>query len=155
MTRKFLFRTVQTGVILASIQFSLSMMAQTAAPNTACSNATLQGTYTFVQQGSIVGAHGVLTPLAVTGVEVFDGNGHSHGFLTTVTVVNGQTTVSSDVPFTGAYTVNANCTAKETVTDANNNVAHFDEFVGPNGNQLIFNETDPGVVGAGTETRGQ
>jgi hypothetical protein len=55
--------------------------------------------------------------------------------------------------FTGTYTVNANCTLKEVDTDVNGNVFHFDEFLGPNGNNATTIETDPGVVAAGTETR--
>jgi hypothetical protein len=86
-------------------------------------------------------------------VEVFDGNGTSHGFIETVTIVNDQTSVSSQVPFTATYTVSANCTVKEAGTDANNNAFHFDGFIGPNGNHMTLCLTDPGLINCGSENR--
>src|SRR5262249_4138939 len=146
-------RIVRAGLILASLQFSLNLMAQTAPAPTNCSNATLQGTYTFFTEGSIVGAHGTLIPFQQAGLEVFDGNGNSHGFITTATVANGQATVSSQVPFNATYTVSANCTVKESGQDAANNAFHFDGFLGPNGNHMTLCLTDPGFIQCGSENR--
>lgn len=153
MTKTLLSRIVRVGLILASLQFSLNLMAQNTTATANCSNATLQGTYTFSTQGSLVGAHGTLVPFQQTGLEVFDGNGNSHGFIETVTVVNGQTSVSSQVPFTATYTISANCTVKESGADADNNVFHFDGFLGPNGNHMTLCLTDPGLVQCGSENR--
>ena len=151
MTKTPLSRIVRVGLVLAYLLLSLNLMAQNAP--TSCSNATLNGTYTFFTEGSILGAHGALVPFQQTGLEVFDGNGNSHGFIETVTVVNGQTVASSQVSFTAAYTVNANCTVKEAGADANNNAFHFDGFLGPNGNHMTLCLTDPGIINCGSENR--
>ena len=153
MRKNVLSRIVRAGLILACLHFSLNMVAQTAPATVSCSNTTLQGTYTFFTQGSVVGAHGALTPFQQTGVEVFDGNGNSHGFLTTAAVANGQATISSTVPFTATYTVSANCTVKESGKDADNNAFHFDGFLGPNGKHMTLCLTDPGFIQCGTENR--
>lgn len=153
MRKNILSRIVRAGLILACLHFSLNMVAQTAPAAVSCSNATLQGTYTFSTQGSIVGTHGALAPFQQTGVEVFDGNGNSRGFIETVTVVNGQVTVSSQVPFTAKYTVSANCTVKEAGADVDNNAFHFDGFIGPNGKHMTLCLTDPGLVQCGSENR--
>lgn len=86
-------------------------------------------------------------------MEVYDGTDNSHGVSSSTTIINGQTIVQSDVPFTATHSVNANCTMKETITDANSNVFHFDVFIGPNGGHQTFIETDPGVFAGGTATR--
>ena len=153
MSKNALARIVRAGLTLACLHFSLNMVAQTAPATVSCSNTTLQGTYTFFTEGSIVGTHGALVPFQQSGLEVFDGNGNSHGFIETVTVVNGQTTISSQVPFTARYTVNANCTVKESGADADNNAFHFDGFVGPNGDHMTLCLTDPGLVQCGSENR--
>jgi hypothetical protein len=151
MTKTLLSRIVRAGLIMACFLLSISLMAQNAP--TSCSNATLQGTYTFLTEGSIIGAHGALVPFQQAGLEVFDGNGNSHGFFTTITVVNGQTTVSSQVPFTATYSISASCTVKESGADANNNAFHFDGFLGPNGNHMTLCLTDPGIINCGSENR--
>jgi hypothetical protein len=153
MTTTLFSRIIRAWLILACLLFSLNLMAQAAPPSTSCSNATLNGTYPFLDQGNFVGARGALTPVQFTGFEVFDGNGNAHGFYTEVTVVNGQTAVSSDISFTATYTVNANCTVKEVARDANNNVFHFDEFIGPDGNHMTVCVTDPGTVVCGAKNR--
>jgi|SRR5215831_4294894 len=151
MTKTPLSRIVRVGLVLAYLLLSLNLMAQNAP--TSCSNATLNGTYTFFTEGSILGAHGALVPFQQTGLEVFDGNGNSHGFIETVTVVNGQTVASGQVPFTATYSISASCTVKESGADANNNAFHFDGFLGPNGNHMTLCLTDPGIINCGSENR--
>jgi len=149
--RKVLFSLTALAGLALLTGSALAQNAPPAPPS--CSNATLQGTYTFLTEGSIVGPHGALTPFQQTGLEVFDGNGHSQGFLTTATVVNGQTAISSQVPFTATYTVSPNCTVKESGADAENNAFHFDGFLGPNGNHVTLCLTDPGFIQCGSENR--
>jgi hypothetical protein len=142
---------VRAGLILACLQISLTLTAQNT--GSTCSLSAVQGTYVFAVQGSIIGPNNTLIPLQITGVEVYDGTEKSHGFSSTATVVNGQAAVQSDVPFNAVHSVNANCTMKETITDGNGNVFHFDVFIGPNGAHMTFVATDPGVVAGGTATR--
>jgi len=57
------------------------------------------------------------------------------------------------VNYTAAYTVNADCTGSYTSTDENGVVTHIDMFFGPDGAELYFILTDPGVVDALVERR--
>jgi hypothetical protein len=155
MTKTVFTRIMPALMILASLQFSVSLTAQTAtstAAVSACSNATLKGTYNFVQSGNLVGANGALTQVQVSGTEVFDGNGNSKGTATISTFTNGQpSTAGSPVAITGTYTVSANCSVTKVETAANNNVYHFTQFIGPN-NQLTTTEIDSGIITVGSET---
>jgi hypothetical protein len=130
------------GFIVPNLGFPTSVQAQPAAT---CSNATLHGTYVFSGAGFIGTAS---IPFAVSGLEVFNGNGTSSGFATTV--IEGQPI--SRTTFTGTYTVNPNCTVTETDTDNLGNVMHFDEFTGSAGKTMTIIETDPNVVFTGVET---
>jgi hypothetical protein len=58
------------------------------------------------------------------------------------------------VHYTGTYTVHSDCTVTETDTDQTGAVAHYDEFLTPDGSLLTFVETDPGFVAAGVLSRG-
>ena len=118
-----------------------------------CSNATLVGTYLYSFSGSLVDTGGTLTPFTATGLEVFGGNGTLRGVSTTTTIVNGQPVVKSQVPYTGTYTVNSDCTGTEVDIDVNSIAFHYILNVGPNGNKEVFTEVDPGVIAGGVETR--
>lgn len=146
MLKSIFSRILWTAFVLASVQ-ATSLMAET------CSNATLKGTYLYVFQGHLVGTSGTPTPFSVSGMEVFEGNGKSHGVSTTTTIVNGQTVIQSQVPYTGLYTINSDCSGSEVDTDVNHNLFHYTLNVGPSGTSEVFTETDPGVVAAGLETR--
>lgn len=157
MTKTMFTRSVRVLMVLGSIQFSLGLMAQTptAAPTAtaACSNSTLNGTYKFVQSGNLIGTNGTRTQIQVSGTEVFDGKGNSHGSMTTTTVANGNTTsAGSTVTFTGVYTMSPNCTVTKVVTDANNNVFHFTQFIGRNASQMTSVQIDSGMNSVGSET---
>lgn len=156
MTKTMFTPCVRALMILASLQFGLSLMAQTATPTATsiCSNATLNGTYKFVQSGNLVSSSGALTQIQVSGTEVFDGKGNSHGSMTTTTFANGQpATVGSTVTFTGVYTVTAKCTVNKVDTDTNNNVYHFTQFIASNGTQMTGVEIDSSIQTVGSETR--
>lgn len=155
MTKTMFTRIVPALMILASLQFSLNLMAQTAtaAAASTCSNATLNGTYKFVQSGNLVGTNGALTQVQLSGTEVFNGNGTTSGVMTTTTFTNGTSTAAGNaVNFTGTYTVSANCTVTKVDTDANGNVYHLTQFIGSNRNQMTSTEVDTGLITVGSET---
>jgi hypothetical protein len=99
-----------------------------------CSEATLDGTYLFADQGFVI-RDNEKVPFAASGYEVYDGKGHVKGVVTTN--VNGK--ITSKETFSGTYTVKANCTGSSTYTDG----TRYDDFVAPDGSMLTFVQTKP------------
>jgi hypothetical protein len=111
-----------------------------------CSEATLDGRYLFAYDGFVVKGNDQV-PFASAGYEVYDGNGHVKGVATTN--VNGK--VTRNEPFSGTYTVKANCTGTVRYTDG----TQFDQFIDPDGSTFTFVQTKPAkFVTAGFEQRG-
>jgi hypothetical protein len=77
-----------------------------------CSEATLDGTYLFAQNGVEIKGNDQ-RPFAIAGYDVFDGNGKVKGVASGN--FNGQT--FRNEPLSGTYTVKANCTGTFTFTD--------------------------------------
>jgi hypothetical protein len=110
-----------------------------------CSEATLDGTYLFADQGFVI-KDNKKVPFAASGYEVYDGNGHTKGVSTTN--VDGK--VSSKETFSGTYTVKANCTGSSTYTDG----TRYDDYIAPDGSKLTYVQTKPSKwVLAGDEQR--
>jgi hypothetical protein len=106
-----------------------------------CSEATLEGTYLFAQNGvEIKGDE--QRPFAIAGYDVFDGNGEVKG----VASGNFNGEVFRNDRFTGTYTVKANCTGTFTFRDGA--AIHGDIFIAPDGSKFAFVRTDPEFVGA-------
>jgi hypothetical protein len=99
-----------------------------------CSEATLDGRYLFADQGFVI-KDNEKVPFASSGYEVYDGNGHVKGVSTTN--VNGK--ITSKEPFSGTYTVKADCTGSSTYTDG----TRYDDYIAPDGSQLTFVQTKP------------
>jgi len=58
------------------------------------------------------------------------------------------------VTSTGTYTLEADCTGSSIfIDDVTGETSHFDHFVGRDGDELTFIQTDPGVVAGGSERR--
>ena len=96
-----------------------------------CSEATLHGTYLFAINGvDITGGDQI--PFAGAGYEVFDGNGNIEGVSSGNT--NGQT--FRNEPFSGTYTVKADCTG--TITYNGGDPAVYDLFIAPDGSMFTF-----------------
>ena len=111
-----------------------------------CSEATLHGTYLFADDGFVI-KDNEKVPFASSGYEVYDGNGHTKGVVTTN--VNGK--VSSKETFSGTYTVKADCTGSSTYTDG----THYDDYIAPDGSMLTYVQTKPSkLVSAGLEQQG-
>jgi hypothetical protein len=99
-----------------------------------CSEATLDGTYLFADEGFVI-KDNEKVPFASSGYEVSDGNGHVKGVATTN--VNGK--ITSKEPFSGTYTVKADCTGSSTYTDG----TRYDDFIAPDGSRITFVQTKP------------
>jgi hypothetical protein len=138
---------VAVGLICPLLTFSQTAKSQDSKKT--CDNATLNGTYVYSYSGySVTGK--TRTRFAVAGFAVFHGDGTSNVVSTTAT--EGQP-VASLVTYTGAYTVQPDCTATETDADQTGAVTHYDDFTDPSGKTVSYVETDPNVVTSGYETR--
>jgi hypothetical protein len=113
-----------------------------------CSEATLDGTYLFAEDGVILTGNDQ-TPFALAGYEVYNGNGKVRG----VQSGNFGGEVSRKERFTGTYTVNADCTA--TVTYTNGEPFRYDLFVAPDGSKFTLVQVSPSEwVTSAFEVRG-
>jgi hypothetical protein len=99
-----------------------------------CSEATLEGTYLFANDGVEIRGNNQL-PFAVAGREVRDGKGNVKGVASSN--FNGE--VFRNEPFSGTYTVNADCTGTNTYTDG----THYDMFIAPDGSGFTVVQTHP------------
>jgi len=108
-----------------------------------CSEATLDGTYLFADEGFVI-KDNEKVPFASSGYEVYDGNGHTKGVSTTN--LNGK--ITSKETLSGTYTVKADCTGSSTYTDG----TRYDDYIAPDGSMLTYVQTKPSkVVLAGDE----
>jgi hypothetical protein len=81
------------------------------AAHSVCSNASLEGSYGFRVEGTNVSNSNLpYGPFAALGKNTYDGHGGMQGEI--VVSVNG---VIFSVPYTGAYTLNSDCTGKKSV----------------------------------------
>ena len=110
-----------------------------------CSKATLKGTYLFAFNGVEIKGNSDQLPFAIAGYDVFDGNGEVRG----VSSGNFGGEVFRKDPFTGTYTVKANCTGTVAYRDG----PQIDVFIAPDGSKLAFVRTDPEFVGAGFDSQ--
>ena len=99
-----------------------------------CSEATLEGTYLFANDGVEIRGNKQL-PFAVAGREVRDGKGNVKGVASSN--FNGE--VFRNEPFSGTYSVNADCTGTNTYTDG----TRFDMFIAPDGSEFTVVQTHP------------
>jgi hypothetical protein len=99
-----------------------------------CSEATLDGTYLFADEGFVI-KDNEKVPFASSGYEVYDGKGHTKG----VSTINLNGKVSSKETFSGTYTVKADCTGSSTYTDG----TRYDDYIAPDGSMLTYVQTKP------------
>src|SRR5262249_15685154 len=85
-----------------------------ATPSLSCSNATLNGTYSFAATGWSISA-GAAAPLSLAGFDTFNGAGTSTGVITVS--VNGVV-VNNNSTDPSTYTINADCTGTIVFTTA-------------------------------------
>ena len=111
-----------------------------------CTKATLKGTYLFAFNGVEIKGNSEQRPFAIAGYDVFDGNGEVKGVASSN--FNGE--VFRKDPFTGTYTVKANCTGTVAYRDG----PQIDVFIAPDGSKFAFVRTTPEDVSAGIDSRG-
>ena len=99
-----------------------------------CSEATLHGRYLFAYDGVEIRGDNQI-PFAVAGREVRDDKGNIKG----VASGNFNGEVFRNEPFSGTYTVNADCTGTNTFTDG----THIDMFIASDGSELTVVQTHP------------
>src|ERR671911_896800 len=112
-----------------------------------CSEATLDGTYLFAQNGvEIKGDE--QRPFALAGYEVFDGQGKLKALFTLN--INTKKVIGNET-ISGTYSVEADCTSTATYADG----TRSDQFIAPDGSELTFVGTQPKrLVTASFEPRG-
>jgi hypothetical protein len=112
-----------------------------------CSEATLKGTYLFAQNGVEIKGN-EQRPFAIAGYDVFDGQGKVRG----VSSGNFGGEVFRKDPFTGTYSVKANCTGTVTFRGGGS-ATQGDVFIAPDGSKFAFVRTNPEDVAAGIDSR--
>jgi len=128
-------------VTLAGIVFLVPDL-QTA-KSAGCSNNTLQGAYAWMGNG-LLGEK----MWAGIGIETFDGAGNSSSEGTRS--LNGQI---GPHKFTGAYTVNANCTGSIRLTYPNGQVGNLNIIVTDGGREIYWIVTDSGLTISGVKKK--
>jgi hypothetical protein len=101
-----------------------------------CSEATLDGTYLFAEDGFIVTGNDQV-PFALAGYQVYNGKGEVRG----VQSGNFGGEVVRKERFTGTYTVKPDCTATVTYNGAEPFV--FDLFLDPDGSKFTLVQVKP------------
>src|SRR5918999_3220088 len=111
-----------------------------------CSEATLDGTYLFAEDGFILTGNDQV-PFALAGYQVYNGNGKVRG----VQSGNFGGEVFRKEPFTGTYTVKPDCTATVTYGGGDE---QFDLFLDPDGSKFTLVQVKPSdLVTSGFELR--
>jgi hypothetical protein len=124
------------GVAMALV--GVTGVARAGNDESACSVATLRGSYLFAANGyNIVG--GIAQPKAIVEVIHFDGNGALTVPAATVSI-NG--TIVHPPPGTGTYTVAPDCSGELTFSSG----LTFDLFLAPGGREFSMIQTNPFTV---------
>jgi len=112
-----------------------------------CGLSSLNGRYLFDAEGR----YGE-TRVHQAGFEVYYGDGTMEGVYSQSE--NGA--IGRNIPYNGTYTINSDCTGALTTTDiGSGSVAHYDQFLGPKGDEFSWVQTDPDTGVAGFERRVQ
>ncbi len=128
--------TAKSMTIVAVFTLALTAVPRAKAADRGCLNATLSGTYSDQDTGTIVG----VGPFAGVNVDSFDGRGHVT--INGVSSLNGSVSPGEE---SGAYQVNADCTGTYTVTGGGVTIDAF-FVIDEARNELQIVITDPGTV---------
>jgi hypothetical protein len=126
---------ISTLMFLVGISATISTMAPEARAQGNCNLQTVKGSYGYLSTGSFFG-----TPLASVGSMTLDGAGNISGNDTN----SFGGSVSSN-PFTGSYSVNADCTGTLAVSFGFFTIDNHMVIV-DNGKEIFVIETNPGSV---------
>jgi hypothetical protein len=122
--------------------------SSTAVASSSCSDATLNGTYTYGYEGWSV-SKSANSPTSTAGFDHFNGAGSSTGV---TTFVDNGVVENNNTADTSTYTLHADCSGT-IVFNIGGSLAHFNIYVSPSGRSFSIIETDPGSVQSGTEAR--
>ncbi len=129
---------------------ALGVPGEGAGPS-ACSLATLQGTYGFSEQGTYVGKIALFPPgpfpVALAGIITYDGAGNLSG---TYTGSFGGYIASA--PFTGTYNVDSDCSYSDQFSPGPGLTLHTAGSISGEGmfQEIHYMDTDAGIVLSGT-----
>lgn len=129
---------MKTTLFAAALATTLLAAVSGGAMAGECSNASLQGHYTYWLQGFDSAGK----PFAEVGQEHFDGAGN----IATKSNAAGSATMSEDK---GTYTINADCSGTSTYASG----GAYNIFVAPSGDSFVFSSSKEGVIQAGENTR--
>ena len=129
-------QAITSGVCIMSFVSLLVLGLVSQVQARACSNASIQGTYGFSCEGTIVG----VGPLAAIGVFTADGNGN--GSEVETVSVNGE--ISRGVFRTDTYTVEADCTGSFVSTGPDGSVIHNDFVIDDHEKEMRLIATESG-----------
>jgi hypothetical protein len=146
-------RTVQlallSGLILGlAAALGSAGSAQGAYAREGCSNHSLRGAYGFAYEAQF--SEPPEADVAAEGRVVFDGGGSLAGRETE----SFKGVITDDIPFTGHYTIDPDCTGLATITGGNQ-TANFKLMLVEGGQEVNVFVTDPGVVAVGQITKEQ
>jgi hypothetical protein len=129
---------------LSAVLFSLSGSTPTAQASHGCDLRDVQGRYSYVVNGTNVGAGLV----AALGQVTADGQGH---LAATDTVSANGLIIRRNI--TGSYAVNPDCSGTATFTDNFAQTTHLDFVLVGRGAEFQFIQTDPSTVTTGVARR--
>jgi uncharacterized membrane protein len=110
-----------------------------------CSDATLNGVYSFSASGSAFATSGELGDIAVSARIVFDGRGSATQ--TTNSSFNGFQSAAVE---SSTYSVNPDCTGSAIGSHANGTKEHINFVIVQSGGEIKFFGNEPGLVITGT-----
>jgi hypothetical protein len=135
-------RLANIFVIAVGSALALGIAPTAQADNKGCSDATLNGTFTYTNTGFITAPPALAGPFAGVGTQTFDGKG-----ATTATAMVSQNGNIIPVTIKGAYSVNPDCTGTLTVQISPVGLTSHAFFViDDNRAGLRAINTDPGTV---------
>jgi hypothetical protein len=130
-------------ILLYLSVLALAVLSTFTAHASACSNATIQGTYAFTIRGTIFLPNG--STLLIDGIarETFDGRGNETQVDAVAT--NGVLTPGWR-PGSGSYSVNPDCTGTQTILVPGLPDLHLQFVVAQGGNTIHQVVIDPGIA---------
>jgi hypothetical protein len=135
-------------LIVSTSSALLFAVPQSVPPKHGCADATLRGSYAVDASGSVLSGP-FAGPTAIVGILTYDGIGGVTGSLTQrITTATGPITLTK-VSFAGSYSVNADCTADDSLTNLTNGTTSTHEYVVLKGGQsfvILNTTTGPTVV---------
>ncbi len=131
-------------VLAGPLWFAAAAHSATTGRGRRCSNAIIKGAYAIDRTGWLLTGSGPAqyVPYGEIGIGHYDGAGNISGTVT----VNVDGHVTEDLPFTGTYTVNPDCTGTNEITPQGSSTLHNSFVVFGGGQGYVSTQTDSTVV---------